>query len=80
MIWRFRIFSCQKPESVGLSKTVIESFLDSDNFKFVLQETQERDIELKISRIFKFVRDLDIGMHFLPSWIPHHALYEVQVY
>ena len=32
MIWRFTVFSCQKLESVDLSKIVLESFLDSYNF------------------------------------------------
>ena len=44
MICRFTIFSCQKLESVGPSEIVIiESFLDSDNFDYVLQKNVKRD-------------------------------------
>ena len=39
MIWRFTIFSCQKLESVGLSEIVVESFLNGDNFDYILQKT-----------------------------------------
>ena len=35
--------------------------------------------QLKISRIFYFARDLDIGMHYLPSRI-QHVLLEIQIF